>query len=258
MHRQLHHHYHPQQQLQHCHPCLTNTTAAIVIIILFMTFFSAALALSSALFSCSFIMLRDLPKSSWLASLLVAADQNLMPVMCLWWFPTIPSRDYGFCQYGSGFKHVILSVFIWGIVFLRGILKKKIDIDTFVASYSKLRSYLIARELIMANGILDQRQDKDKTLPKAQRTRGLSSYQRISIKHQLQNLNQTSASWLNLKIKSWPNLASESRPRFNFILLQNISSKILTKLQNIERHPPAHSTPAPQSSDGQPHPQGHL
>ena len=154
---------------------VTNTTAAIVIIILFMTFFSAALALSSALFSCSFIMLRDLPKSSWLASLLVAADQNLMPVMCLWWFPTIPSRDYGFCQYGSGFKHVILSVFIWGIVFLRGILKKKIDIDTFVASYSKLRSSLIARELIMANGILDQRQDKDKTLPKAQRTRGLSS-----------------------------------------------------------------------------------
>ena len=37
------------------------------------------------------------------------------------------------------------------------------------------------------------------TLPKAQRTRGLSSYQRLSIKHQLQNLNQTSASRLNLK-----------------------------------------------------------
>ena len=41
-----------------------------------------------------------------------------------------------------------------------------------------------------------------KTLPKAQRTRGLSSYYRISIKHQLQNFNQTSASQLNLKLKS--------------------------------------------------------
>ena len=40
------------------------------------------------------------------------------------------------------------------------------------------------------------------TLPKAQRTRGLSSYHRISIMHQLQNLNQTSASQLNLKLKS--------------------------------------------------------
>ena len=33
-----------------------------------------------------------------------------------------------------------------------------------------------------------------KTLPKAQRTQGLSSYHRISIKNQLQKLNQTSAS----------------------------------------------------------------
>ena len=60
-----------------------------------------------------------------------------------------------------------------------------------------------------------------KTLPKAQRTRGLSSYHkitvhksgayynfRISIKHLLQNLNQTSASPLNLNLTSWPNLAS--------------------------------------------------
>ena len=31
--------------------------------------------------------------------------------------------------------------------------------------------------------------------------------------------------------KYWPNLASESRPRFNFIILQNNSSKILTKVQ---------------------------
>ena len=31
---------------------------------------------------------------------------------------------------------------------------------------------------------------------------------RISIKHLLQNLNQTSATQLNLKLKSWPNLAS--------------------------------------------------
>ena len=54
-------------------------------------------------------------------------------------------------------------------------------------------------------------------MPKAQRTRGLSSYYRISIKHQLQNFNQTSASQLNLKLKSWPNLASEYWPRFNFV-----------------------------------------
>ena len=64
-----------------------------------------------------------------------------------------------------------------------------------------------------------------KTLPKAQRTRGLSStYQinffgsyhkfkhkswsnifRISILHQVQNLNQTSPFWQNLNLKSWPN-----------------------------------------------------
>ena len=40
---------------------------------------------------------------------------------------------------------------------------------------------------------------------------------RISIMHSLQNLNQTSASRLNLKLKSWPNLASEYWPRFNFV-----------------------------------------
>ena len=74
--------------------------------------------------------------------------------------------------------------------------------------------------------------------PKAQRTRGVSSlYQSnffrsyhkflhkswshfifiVSTKHQLQNFNQTSASQLNLKLKSWPNLASEYWPRFNFV-----------------------------------------
>ena len=65
-----------------------------------------------------------------------------------------------------------------------------------------------------------------KTLPKAQWTRGLSSYHkihtnldqnnnfRISAKHQLQNLNQTST---KLKIQNIANLASESQPRFNFI-----------------------------------------
>ena len=65
--------------------------------------------------------------------------------------------------------------------------------------------------------IYSEKWPQHKTLPKVQRTRGLSSYQRISIVHQLQNLNQTSASQLNLKLKSWPNLASEYRPRFNFI-----------------------------------------
>ena len=68
-----------------------------------------------------------------------------------------------------------------------------------------------------------------KTLPKAQRTRGLSSYHklvhkswsnfnfRILIKHQLQKLNQTSVSRLNLNLKSLPNLASESWPIFNIV-----------------------------------------
>ena len=45
---------------------------------------------------------------------------------------------------------------------------------------------------------------------------------RIKIKNWLQNLNQTSASRLTLRLKSWP--------RFNFVT-SNISSKILTKLQ---------------------------
>ena len=61
----------------------------------------------------------------------------------------------------------------------------------------------------------------EQTLPKAQKTRGLSSYHkflhnsgsnfnfRILIKHYIPSLNQTSVSWLNLN-KSWPNLASES------------------------------------------------
>ena len=51
-------------------------------------------------------------------------------------------------------------------------------------------------------------QNAFKTLPKAQRTRGLSSYHRISIKHQLQNLNQ-----------------------INISILTKSKVKILTKLQ---------------------------
>ena len=86
----------------------------------------------------------------------------------------------------------------------------------------------------------------EKTLPKAQRTRGLSSYHRISIKHQFQNLNQTSSSRLNVKLKSWTNLHSEYWPRFNFLNLnqtsaakywQNFSLKISPELQlqNLDR-----------------------
>ena len=41
-------------------------------------------------------------------------------------------------------------------------------------------------------------------------------YNRKSIK-QLQNLNQTSAFRLNLKLKSWPNLVSGYWPIFNFV-----------------------------------------
>ena len=41
-------------------------------------------------------------------------------------------------------------------------MKKKIDIDTFVASYSKLSSE--GSNYGMADGILDKRQDKDKQI----------------------------------------------------------------------------------------------
>ena len=41
-------------------------------------------------------------------------------------------------------------------------MKKKIDIDTLVASYSKLRSE--GSNYGMANGILDKGQDKDKKI----------------------------------------------------------------------------------------------
>ena len=83
-----------------------------------------------------------------------------------------------------------------------------------------------------------------RTLPKAQGTQGLSSahqsnfvrlYQVLtqifSTKHQLQNLNQTSGSRLNLKLRSCPNLASEFWPRFNCVTSTDVSSKTLTKLQ---------------------------
>ena len=40
----------------------------------------------------------------------------------------------------------------------------KIDIVTSVASYSKLRSSPLAMESIVADGILNQRQDKDKMI----------------------------------------------------------------------------------------------
>ena len=76
------------------------------------------------------------------------------------------------------------------------------------------------------------------TLPKAQRTRGLSSsYQsnflrpyhkfkhkswshiifRISTKHQLKISTKHQHIHATQNSKSWPNLAAESRPRFNFI-----------------------------------------
>ena len=65
---------------------------------------------------------------------------------------------------------------------------------------------------------------------------------RISTKHQLQNLKQTSAFQLNLKLKSWPNLASESWPRFNFVTSTKhqhsaVNFKILTKpwAQNLNK-----------------------
>ena len=111
----------------------------------------------------------------------------------------------------------------------------------------------------------------EKTLPKAQRTRGLSSaYQsnffrsyhkflhkswsnifRISTKHQLQNLNQASAFWrnLNLKLLTKPIFRiltkielhnhmkhqqqnnDQTKIHLGFNILQNISRKELTKLQ---------------------------
>jgi len=102
-----------------------------------------------------------------------------------------------------------------------------------------------------------------KTLPKAQRTRGLSSsYQnnllrsyhefkhkswssfifRISTKHQLQNFNQTSASRLNLKFtilsristkiqlhNLYKTSATKYRPNSSFKFCLNFNFKILTK-----------------------------
>ena len=99
---------------------------------------------------------------------------------------------------------------------------------------------------------------KVKTLPKAQRTRGLSlSHKfkhkswsnfilRISTKHQLQNFNQTSASRLNLKFKiltkpsfrisniiqlhnHYKTSASKYCPNPNFKSCLNFNFKILTK-----------------------------
>ena len=81
-----------------------------------------------------------------------------------------------------------------------------------------------------------------KTLPTAQRTRGLSSYYIISIKHQLQNFNQTSASWLNLKFTILSRIstkiqlhnlhktsATKYRPNSSFKFCLNFNFKILTK-----------------------------
>ena len=93
-----------------------------------------------------------------------------------------------------------------------------------------------------------------KTLPKAQRTRGLSSYHkfkhkswsnfifRISTKHQLQNFNQTSASRLNLKFtilsristkiqlhNLYKTSATKYRPNSSFKFCLNFNFKILTK-----------------------------
>ena len=92
---------------------------------------------------------------------------------------------------------------------------------------------------------------KIKTLPKAQWTRGLSSYYRISIEHQLQNFNQTSASRLNLKFtilsristkiqlhNLYKTSATKYRPNSSFKFCLNFNFKILTKLfaQNLNKH----------------------
>jgi len=108
-----------------------------------------------------------------------------------------------------------------------------------------------------------------KTLPKAQRTRGLSSsYQnnllrsyhefkhkswssfifRISTKHQLQNFNQTSASRLNLKFtilsristkiqlhNLYKTSATKYRPNSSFKFCLNFNFKILTKPQSLNK-----------------------
>ena len=60
-----------------------------------------------------------------------------------------------------------------------------------------------------------------KTLPKAQRTRGLSSAYQSNFFRSYHKFLQN----------SWPNLASESRPRSSFITTWSISSKTMTKLQ---------------------------
>ena len=110
---------------------------------------------------------------------------------------------------------------------------------------------------------LDAGRLEQKTLPKAQRTRGLSSFYqsnflrsyhefkhkswsnfifRISTKHELQNFNQTSASQLNLKFtilsristkiqlhNLYKTSATKYRPNSSFKFCLNFNFKILTK-----------------------------
>ena len=103
--------------------------------------------------------------------------------------------------------------------------------------------------------LVDCRLSYMQTLPKAQRTRGLSStYQsnffgsyhkfkhkswsnifRISTLHQLQNLNQTSPFWQNLNLLGGVNCFSSSTSKSQ-PFRQNLNLKILTKPnQNLDQ-----------------------
>ena len=113
--------------------------------------------------------------------------------------------------------HCIGYVWFWGKVILFGMTLAMLL--CIVLLKSSIYMWLWTRRTRSFFCGVDLKDIMIKTLPKAQRTRGLSSYHRISIKHQLQNLNQTSASPLNLNFKSWPNLASEYWSRFNFVNL---------------------------------------
>ena len=62
-----------------------------------------------------------------------------------------------------------------------------------------------------------------KTLPKAQRTRGLSSAYQSNFFRSYHKFLQN----------SWPNLSSESWPRLNFIISWSINSKTMTKPWNL-------------------------
>ena len=136
------------------------------------------------------------------------------------WRITITSTctpSFACCRIVCRFWQMVENVF--ELVSRRSsILSSACELLSFFSPVRKLRTGL--RIVLTGDPLPASSRPFQKTLPKAQRTRGLSLYRkflhkswsnfnsRISIKHQLHNLNQTSVSQVNVSLKSWPNLAS--------------------------------------------------